>query len=581
MIVNKLLYLFFVASASKKVKRFVDKTYKNDFMTAVHRLRQNNEYTDVTLQSDDVQIQCHRVVLAVGSKYFKAMFRCGLQECGSDTIRLTVRPEIMTSVVDYMYTGDIELTVDNVESLVEACDILQLDGLKAACEDFMTSLVDLANCVRLHIFAALYGLDKAQKKAKELMLAEFKKVAFSDQFKELSCSELVEIIKDDDIHVEDEDPVVESVVEWVRHDLVRRKASFETILEHTRLPFCTSHYLQHIHDMDDLLTPKCLKYIREATKFQEDIAHQHEVSSCRTHPRTHFDVKRRLVVVGGVTCSEDDPCVENNVCQCYNEDTRCWETLTEMPPSIGGLYSVCFLGRSLLLTGGHNGDALNQCWLYDLATKKWEALPPLITARYYHRSVSVGGCVYVVGGQGVGDNHVLASVECFIVKRRQRSAMPDLPRPVTAAMVIAFGNKVFVFGGRDTKGVFLRCTQVLDTTQCQWNTRSDSPEVCTVGAVVTLNDVIYVVGGGRRTCLKYIPATDTWTRLSRPRESHGNAPAVVWRGCILVSGDGGPNPKSSVIEHYDPLTDTWSDWKSELNMKLNCHDMFNVDFYDV
>ena len=271
----------------------------------------------------------------------------------------------------------------------------------------------------------------------------------------------------------------------------------------------------------------------------------------------------------------------NNVCQFYNEDTSCWETLTEMPPSVGRLYSVCYLGRSLLLTGGVKGGAvLNQCWLCDLDKKKWEAMPPLITGRRYHRSVSLGDCVYVVGGEVVGDNNVLASVECFNLKRRQWSAMPDLPRAVTAAMVATYGNKVFVFGGRDAQNVNLCCTQVLDTTRGQWSTRSDSPEVCSLGAAVTLNDVIYVVGGHKRTCLKYSPATDIWTRLSQPREKHANAPAVVWRGCILVSG-GGPKQSSSVIEHYDPLTDTWSDWKSELSMKLCTHDMFNVDFSDV
>ena len=331
-------------------------------MTAVHRLRQNNEYTDVTLQSGDVQIQCRRVVLAVGSDYFKAMFRCGLQESASDTVQMTMEPAIMTSVIDYMYTGETELTVDNVKSFVEACDILQLDGLKAACEYFMTSLVDVTNCVKLHRFAALYRLDKVQRKAKGLMVAEFKTVAFSDQFKEMSCSELVEMIKDDDIPVEDEDLVVESVVEWVRRDLDGRKASFETILEHTRLAFCSSHYLQQIHDLDDLLTPKCRKYLNEASKFQKDIAHQHEVFSCRTQPRRHFDVKRRLVVVGGLTCSEDNPSVANNICQFYNEDTSCWETLTEMPPSVGCLYSLCYLVRSLLLTGGDKGGvAADQC----------------------------------------------------------------------------------------------------------------------------------------------------------------------------------------------------------------------------
>ena len=126
-------------------------------------------------------------------------------------------------------------------------------------------------------------------------------------------------------------------------------------------------------------------------------------------------------------------------------------------------------------------------------TKRLEAMPPLITARYYHRSVSLGGCIYVVGRKGVGDNNMLLSVECFNVKRRLWSAMPDLTRAVYAAMVGTYGNKVFVLGGRDTLGVDLSCTQVLYTTRGQWSTRSDSPEVCTIGGAVTLNEFMYVV----------------------------------------------------------------------------------------
>ena len=559
---------------------FVDETYRRDFMANVHKLRQDNEYTDVTLQSGDVQMQCHRVVLAVGSEYFKALFRCGLQESRSDPVQLTMEPHILANIIDYMYTGEIELTDDNVESLVEACDVLQLDALKARCEHFMLTQVDVTNCVRFWRLSEVYQLHKVLRKAKGLVLAEFKTVAFSDQFKELSCSELIDVIKEDDIRVDDEDVVVECVLDWVSHDVKNRTSSFETVLERTRLPYCSSKYLWHMKNTCQLLTPKCVEYVNEALSFQADPAHQHEVSTGRTQPRTHFHVKRRLVVAGGLTCTEEDTHVENNVCQFYNDDTSCWETLTEMPPSVGMLYSVCYLGRSLLLTGGTKGDELNQCWLCDLATRKWEAMPPLSTARWYHRSVSLGDSVYVVGGKGVGDK-VLASVECFNVKRRQWSAMPDLPRAVYGAMVVTYGNKVFVFGGRDEQGVDLCCTQVLDTTRGQWSTRSDSPEACVVGAAVTLNDVIYVVGGFRRTCLKYIPATDTWTRLSQPREVHGNAPAVVWRGCVLVAGGGDSKLRFSVIEHYHPLTDTWSRWKSELNMKLACHDMLNVDLYDV
>ena len=570
---------FVVASALKNVKRFVDKAYQNDFMKAVHRLRQNNEYTDVTLQSGDVHIRCHRVVLAVASEYFKAIFRCG-EESASHTVQLTMDPDTLTSIIDYIYTGEIELTVDNVESFVVACDVLQLDGLKAGCEDFMTSQVELANCITLYRFSTLYQLCKVQRKAKGLMMAEFETVAFNDQFKEMCCSELVELIKDDDLNVDDEDTVVECVLDWVTHDLGKRMSSFETLLEQVRLPYCKSKYLWHMKDTCDLLTDKCLEYLNEAFRFQTDTAHQHEVSSCRTTPRTNHRRKSCLVVAGGLTCSEDNPVVENNRCQFYNEDKSCWETLTEMPPSLGRMYSVCYLGRSLLLTGGHNGGALKQCWLYDLATKKWEAMPPLITARCYHRSVSLDDCVYVVGGFDVADKP-LASFECLNLTRRQWSSMPNMPEAVRLPMVTTYGNKVYVFGGWDAQDVSLRATQVFNTTRAQWSCQSDMTEICSTGAAVTVNDSIYLVGGYERTCLKYTPATDTWTRLSQPRESHGNAPAVVWRGCVLVAGGGRANPESSVIEQYDPVTDTWSQWKGELNVKQECHDMLSVNLYGV
>ena len=68
------------------------------------------------------------------------------------------------------------------------------------------------------------------------------------------------------------------------------------------------------------------------------------------------------------------------------------------------------MDSGLLLTGGNKGGTLDQCWHFKISTKKWEMMPRLISARYGHRSVSLGGRVYVVGGVGVDDT-VLASVE--------------------------------------------------------------------------------------------------------------------------------------------------------------------------
>ena len=273
-------------------------------MKSLNKLRQNEEYTDVTLQSGDVHFQCHRVVLAAASDYFKAMFKCALKESKSDTVQLTIEPDVLTSVLDYVYIGEIELTIDNVKSVVKACDVLQLPRLMTGCEEFMVAQTNAANCVGFHGFAASYQLHKLQRKVKEVMLGEFSSVALTDHFKQLSCNELVELVKDDELNVTNEDVVFESVLGWVRHDVDNRKSSLETVMEYVRLPFCTSDYMCQMKQSFDLLTPKCFEYVHEAWMFQAGTADQHKPNSCRTVPRHNFTSS--FLVAGGMTSSSDD-----------------------------------------------------------------------------------------------------------------------------------------------------------------------------------------------------------------------------------------------------------------------------------
>ncbi|KAK2177067.1 hypothetical protein NP493_619g00027 [Ridgeia piscesae] len=145
------------ASAPSKVNKFVDTAYQNGFMKGMNRQRQKGEFTDVTLKSGDVQLRCHRVVLAVASDYFKATFRRRPKEGTTNTYELPVEPEALVSVVDYIYTGEIELTIDNVEGLVRAADVLQLRGLKATCENYMAAQIELGNMSGFNRPASFHG----------------------------------------------------------------------------------------------------------------------------------------------------------------------------------------------------------------------------------------------------------------------------------------------------------------------------------------------------------------------------------------------------------------------------------------
>ena len=71
---------------------------------------------------------------------------------------------------------------------------------------------------------------------------------------------------------------------------------------------------------------------------------------------------------------------------------------------------------------------------------------------------------------------------------------------------------------------------------------------------------IYVLGGPQNCCMSYNPDQDQWETHSKPAVSPVIPSAVVWKDRILLCG--GLN--TSVIEEYNPDTDTWSEWKYQL-----------------
>ena len=139
-------------------------------------------------------------------------------------------------------------------------------------------------------------------------------------------------------------------------------------------------------------------------------------------------------------------------------------------------------------------------------------------------------------------------------------------------------RSVYVFGGVDADNNRLSCTQGYDSATGQWLTLAATPKVCDLGAAVSLGSYIYLVGGSWRSCLRHALAEDRWTVLSEPRLEHSNAPAVVWQGGVMVSGDraGNKKEKSAAIEMYDPVRDEWSDWVTPLNVTLGGHRAFSV-----
>ena len=532
------------------------------------KLRKREQFTDVTLVSGDYRALCHRNVLAAASPYFNTMFTSNLSESQSDTVTLQIDPVTLGLVVDYMYSGEMKITVDNVQILVETSDLLMLDDLKAACDQFMSERVDKTDRVEMFKFSLIYRLKKLRQATK--LTTDFVFFVSTAEFLELTNKELVDYISGDDVNVDSEDTVLEAVLNWVKHDPDKRKPSLSAILEEARLQFCTGHYLRKVVDSCEVLTSEAQIYIRMALKFHagtDPILSE----TCHSSPeaRTSYRMKRHLLVI-----DSNDKCVRY-----WENGSGSWKVLTYLPQSVGGNSVACVLNDGLVLTGTDGN-----CWKFHFQNRVWVKLPSLNKVVYSQRSVVVGSAVYVVGTTDMYSSSNATNVERLDHNDREWSSLPNVPelvtmaghtQPVTNPLVVACDRGFYVFNNNNNS----LCTQFY-TIGGECLTRAAMPEGCYRAAAVMLNGHIYVVGGINRSCQRYNPATNTWQQLSRPDQGRSNAAAGVWHGRILLAktpqGGFGTTPSNSIMQ-YDPAIDQWSDWQSEGPCELSHHSMFAVN----
>ena len=93
---------------------------------------------DVVLKAGETEIPSNRSVLAAVSPYFSAMFTHNWMESRQDVIKIKDMPgHVLSSIIDFAYTGDIELTVDNVQDILSASSYLLIDEVRDLCCSFL------------------------------------------------------------------------------------------------------------------------------------------------------------------------------------------------------------------------------------------------------------------------------------------------------------------------------------------------------------------------------------------------------------------------------------------------------------
>ena len=98
----------------------------------LNMLRRQDHLCDISLVTkDDKEVKAHRNVLSAGSPFFFKLFQSDIKENRDGIVRFEeISGAAMEDVLEFIYTGSVEVTRENCKDLIAAANYLLIPGLK-------------------------------------------------------------------------------------------------------------------------------------------------------------------------------------------------------------------------------------------------------------------------------------------------------------------------------------------------------------------------------------------------------------------------------------------------------------------
>ena len=217
----------------------------------------------------------------------------------------------------------------------------------------------------------------------------------------------------------------------------------------------------------------------------------------------------------------------------------------------------------------------------------WSTKAPMPTASNLLSACVSNGKLYAIGG-GLSATTSSWAVEEYDPATDKWTKRANLPEAMCGLSTSAIDGKIYAIGGATSPvGAARSSVYVYDPETDNWMHKTDMPTARAYLSASVVNGKIYVIGGAPsafspayKTVEEYDPVTDTWTmKEDMPTARCAHSAGLVDGKIYAIGGMvGGPTPWMglSVVEAYDPATDTWTR-KADMPTRRLCHSVSAVD----
>ncbi|WKX94003.1 hypothetical protein Q1695_011344 [Nippostrongylus brasiliensis] len=464
----------------------VDEKLPGEILSKLASFREFDKFCDVILEGDSssndkseptssTSVRAHKLVLAAASPYFRETLSndCCTKQTTTNKIRIVVDDidgKTLRVLVDYMYTGRLDIDEKNVKALFGAAEILELDSVRSECTSYLIGHLGLSNWMETAAFAKTHNCTKLDDAA----------VLFARQhfgFVVLISFYIV-------------DAVFEAVINWVKRDSSRR-ASLPNVLMGARLPLMSREFLLDRVYNEPMIMIAGGKPDGDSRLAGVNIYDPHSqqwtTAAPLLEPRGGFGMATAgdsIYAVGGRGTSFALRSVEiydsqsgiifavggsadsQASCEAEMLDPRQGEWIS-LPSMMNGRYDFGLAAANGLIyaAGGNSGNQiLNSVEVYDPRACRWTIAQPMLKKRRQAGVTVFRDHVVVVGGS---DEEYTALSSAEILTDNGWTFLPEMSQPRQNLGVVNVDGSLFAFGGRNDEG-YLSCVEYLDFYSSQW-----------------------------------------------------------------------------------------------------------------
>ena len=518
-----------------------------ELMNRLNMQRKQDYLCDITLVTkDDKELKAHRNVLSAASPFFCKLLQSDMKENREGIVRFEeISGSVMEDVLEFIYTGTVELTEENAKELIAAGNYLLIPSLKTVSGRFLEQEMSNSNCISTFYFAEKYDCDELISDSRSFIHTNFASIAELDEFFSLDAKEVERWISSDEICVKAEADVFKIIVKWVEYNKSERKVAFEELFRHVRLSFLSRDCLQDVVT-NELVRDSagCLRLTLDAIAKMASFVNEDDLPQS---PRKGLET-RVIVACGG------------KYTFCYQPEEDQWKRLPDgLTEKNQKTQTMTF--RDQLYTFKEFSKAER----YDPVFNCWSALNLTESSADSATVIVVHGEIYAIE---IDMSTTKSTVKRYNVERcAWQTVLSSHEGCRCDSCVVAAGSHLYVLGGTPPQALeYVTKAERFDTVEKKWEEIGDMQQARGGACGVAIEGKIFVAGGGNKerklstTCEIYNISTNEWQFIGKLNVCRIYGSMVCLKGTVYVLG-GTRNYKERLlsVECYDLSEDRWTE----------------------